>query len=176
MAELTIEQTAQLLGVSKDTVRRRIRSGEYQAAKRIGVYGEEWRLPESQFIKKDELPAGEIIQAEPMDGQMVVPAGRQVTVAELEQAMQRLMQNAANKAMQQAMQEQTNKIKEELNETKAELQEELREAKETIDVLTERINTQGAALNSHFKLVDERLRAIAEKNKKKSLWARIMGK
>jgi excisionase family DNA binding protein len=168
LGDLSIDQVAQLLGVSKDTIRRRIKSGEYQAEKVVGAYGEEWRLPEFQFNK-----AIEIKEAVPMAGEVTVPMARQVTVAELEQAMQRLMQNAANKAMSRAMQEQTTKIKEELQETKAELKEELREAKETIDILTERIDTQGLALNNHFQLVDERLRAIAEKNKKKSLWARI---
>lgn len=170
MADLNIDQAAQLLGVSKDTVRRRIKSGEYQAEKVTGTYGIEWRLPEEQFQQ-----AAVIKEAVPMDGEVVVPMGRQVTVAELEQAMQQLMQNAANKAMRQAMQEQTNKIKEELQETKVELREELREAKETIDMLTERIDSQNLALNNHFKLVDDRLRTIAERNKKKSFWAKLFG-
>ena len=100
MADLNIDQAAQLLGVSKDTVRRRIKSGEYQAEKVAGTYGIEWRLPEEQFQQ-----AAVIKEAVPMDGEVVVPMGRQVTVAELEQAMQQLMQNAANKAMRQAMQE-----------------------------------------------------------------------
>lgn len=162
MNDLSIEQAAQILGVSKDTVRRRIKSGEYQAEKKVGVYGEEWKLPAFQFDKAIEIKE-------------VVPMTRQVTVVELEQAMQRLMQNAANKAMSQAMQEQTKKIKDELQETKTELKEELREAKETIDILTERLDSQGIALNNHFRLVDERLRAIAEKNKKRTIWARIFG-
>lgn len=170
MADLSIEQAAQLLGVSKDTIRRRIKSGEYQAEKVAGPYGVEWRLPEAQF--NQVLVTKEAV---PMDGEVIVPMARQVTVAELEQAMQRLMQNAANKAMSQAMQAQTKKIKEELQETKAELKEELREAKETIDILTERIDSQNLALNNHFKLVDDRLRAIAEKNKKKSFWAKLFG-
>ena len=167
--DLSIEQAAQLLGVSKDTVRRRIKSGEYQAEKKIGPYGEEWRLPEAQFKQAVEVKD-------------VVPIARQVTVAELEQAMQRLMQNAANKAVIQAMSDQTNKIKVELYKTKEELKEELREAreelketKETVSSLSEQIEAQNKALNGHYKLVDERLREISERNKKKSFWAKLFG-
>lgn len=167
--DLSIEQAAQILGVSKDTVRRRIKSGEYQAEKKIGPYGEEWRLPENQFNQAVEIKE-------------VVPMTRQVTVAELEQAMQRLMQNAANKAVIQAMNDQTTRIKVELYKTKEELKEELREAKEelketkeTVHSLTEQIEAQNRSLNNHYKLVDERLREISERNRKKSLWSKIFG-
>lgn len=167
--DLSIEQVAQRLGISKDTVRRRIKSGEYQAEKKVGPYGEEWRLPEVQFNQV-------------VESKEVVPLARQVTVAELEQAMQRLMQNAANKAMIQAMHEQTTKIQEELHGTRLELKKELREAreelketKETVYTLTEQIEAQNRSLNNHYKLVDERLREMSGRNKKKSLWSRIFG-
>lgn len=167
--DLSIEQAAQLLGVSKDTVRRRIKSGEYQAEKKMGPYGEEWRLAEGQFNQA-------------VESKEIVPMARQVTVAELEQAMQRLMQNAANKAVMQAMHEQTTQIKVELYKTKEELKEELREAKEelietkeTVNSLAEQIEAQNRSLNNHYRLVDERLREISERNKKKTLWSRFFG-
>ena len=46
-----IVEAARLLGVSRDTVRRKIASGEYLAKKINGPYGEQWQLEADQFNK-----------------------------------------------------------------------------------------------------------------------------
>lgn len=47
----TIDETAKLCGISKDTVRRQIRRGSIAAFKTQGRYGEEWRIPNSEIYK-----------------------------------------------------------------------------------------------------------------------------
>lgn len=42
--ELTIAQASQALGVSKDTIRRRIKAGEIRAEKRPSAYGEQYYI------------------------------------------------------------------------------------------------------------------------------------
>ncbi len=52
---LTIEQASELLGVSKDTIRRRIKKGELNAVKRVGVYGEQFFIDEAELDIATEI-------------------------------------------------------------------------------------------------------------------------
>lgn len=101
---MSIEQVAQLLNVSKDTVRRRIKIGELVAEKHIGAYGEQWFLPENQFDTARMI-------------QDVVPVTRSVSVSEL----QAVMQKALAETVTQAVQEETGKLMEEIKSLKEQL-------------------------------------------------------
>ena len=45
---MTIDEVAQSLGVTKTTIRRRIKRGEVRAVKKMGPYGEQYYVPESE--------------------------------------------------------------------------------------------------------------------------------
>lgn len=71
---LTIEQTADMLGLSKDTIRRRIRSKEIVAEKQVGNYGLQWMVDADKLNKA-------------MQAVDVAQVSRAVSVAELETAV-----------------------------------------------------------------------------------------
>ncbi|WP_018704828.1 helix-turn-helix domain-containing protein [Anaeromusa acidaminophila] len=144
---LTIDQVAQLMKVSKDTIRRRVREGEYVAEKHVGPYGEQWYLPESQFDQ------ARIIQE-------VVPMTRSVAVSEL----QATLQLALSEVVTQAVQEETGKLMEEIKSLK------------------EQLATAQSNGESHYRLVDERLRQLTEARQQeqaqeqpRSFWQRLFG-
>ena len=88
---LTIEQVAEILDCSKDTVRRRIKSGEIDAEKRIGNFGLQWMIDSDKFNKVMQV----------VD---VVPVTRSISIAELEGAMQRTIANAVSSAVKAEIQ------------------------------------------------------------------------
>lgn len=136
---LTIEQVAELLEVSKDTIRRRIKTGEIDAEKRIGAYGLQWMI-DSEKINRA------------MQNIDVIPITRAVSVAELEQAMQRTIASAVSSA----------------------IQTELQPLKEHIELLNDKLDKQDQSLKQHYQLVDERLRSLHEvKQQTKSWWKRL---
>lgn len=136
---LTIEQCAELLKVSKDTIRRRIKTGEIDAEKKIGDYGLQWMIDKAAINRA-------------MQNIEVVPITRSVSVAELEQAMQRTIASAVSNA-----------VKAEIEPLKAEVQ-----------ALNEKLDRQDEALKNHYQLVDERLRALHEvKQQSKSFWQKL---
>lgn len=71
---LNIKETAKLLGVCADTVRKRVRSGEIQATKEIGPYGEMYVIDPDQFDIATEI-------------RDVVPVTKQVAIPELVKAI-----------------------------------------------------------------------------------------
>lgn len=99
---LTIEQCAELLKVSKDTIRRRIKTGEIDAEKKIGDYGLQWMIDADKINKS-------------MQSIEVVPITRSVSVAELEQAMARTIASAVSNAV-------SNAVKAEVEPLRAEVQ------------------------------------------------------
>ena len=135
---LTIEQVAEILDCSKDTVRRRIKTGEIDAEKRIGNFGLQWMVDADKFNKVMQV----------VD---VVPVTRSVSVAELEGAMQKAISNAVASA----------------------LQAELQPLKDHVQILNDKLDKQDEALKNHYQLVDERLRALQDKQKPKSWWQRL---
>lgn len=149
---LTIDQVSQILGVSKDTVRRRIRAGELQAEKHPGPYGDQWLLPDFQFDQ------ARIVHD-------VVPVTRQITITELQAAMQKVVADAV--ATQTA----------ELIAKVEQLTTDMEKQKELLAANT-------AAQTEHYRLVDERLRqimeakqqaAVAQQEQPKSWWSRLFG-
>ena len=111
MEEYTIAQAAEALGVSKDTIRRRIRKGEIYAEKKPGPYGEMY------YIKEQDLAqAAEIIE--------VVAVSRPVEVQEI-------------KKLFQALHDEIAQLREELEQLRGQLQ--LQEPKEARLPWTQRV-------------------------------------
>ncbi len=71
---LSIEETAKRLGVSSDTVRRKIKRGDLRAEKQKGPYGDRWMIPESEIRTAQEITE-------------VVPVTRQVPMEALVNAI-----------------------------------------------------------------------------------------
>jgi len=94
--EYTIAQAAQALGVSKDTIRRRIRKGEIPAEKKPGPYGDMYYIKEQGLAQ-----AAEIIE--------VVAASRPVEVQEIKQLFD-------------ALQNEIGQLREELEQLRGQLQ------------------------------------------------------
>lgn len=158
---MSIEQVAQLLNVSKDTVRRRIKIGELVAEKHIGAYGEQWFLPENQFDTARMI-------------QDVVPVTRSVSVSEL----QAVMQKALSETVTQAVQQETAAIREETEAIRKTAEEQTGRLMEEIQSLKEQLATAQSHTAEHYRLVDERLRQLMETKKeepKQSLWSRLFG-
>lgn len=70
----TIDEAATRLGVSRDTIRRKIRRGELQAERRQGPYGIQWMIPESEIRTAQEITD-------------VVPVNRPVAIPDLVNAI-----------------------------------------------------------------------------------------
>jgi len=126
MAEwLTIEQCADLLKVSKDTIRRRIKSKEIEAEKQIGDYGLQWMIPAETINKA-------------MQDIEVIPVTRSVSVAELEQAMARTIASAVTSAVQaelQPLKEQVQVLNEKLDKQDVMLNEHYKMVDERLRLL-----------------------------------------
>lgn len=86
---LTIEEAAAALGVSKDTVRRKIKRGDLQATKAQGPYGEQYFIPEREIDTVLEIKD-------------VVPVKREMDPQELAALFQRAIEHA-NQPLQQAL-------------------------------------------------------------------------
>lgn len=158
---LTIEQAAKLINVSKDTIRRRIKTGELEAEKHPGPYGDQWLLPSFQFEQAAMIKD-------------VVPMTRQVSVAELQQAMQRVIADAVTQAVRAETAELKEKVailEEKLDATSHSLDDHYAlvdglqagsgELKEKVVILEEKLEATNHGLDGHYALVDERLRAEA---------------
>jgi excisionase family DNA binding protein len=138
MKELTIKQCAEVLGVSTQTIRRRIEKGELLARKEVTDVNERW------LIQADQLNAA----TTNID---VIPVNRQLSVVEIQQAIQQVVAATVTST----------------------IQAETVELKEQIYNLEEQVDKQSTAMNRHFELIDERLRNIVDEKpqpKSKSLW------
>ena len=102
---LTITEAAAALGVSKDTVRRRIKKGEIVAKKMPGPYGYAY------YIDSDQLSSSqEIVE--------VLPIQRHITRHDLERSMQR-----AITPLFQRQEEQIQELREELAELRRKIED-----------------------------------------------------
>lgn len=104
MAKISISQAAQLLGVSKDTIRRKIKAKEVEAEKIDGPYGKQWAIEEDSLAKSTEI----------VD---VVPIQKNLTTGEVE------------KLFRKVLEEQTEEIKKLRGEI-SELRKEISESKQ----------------------------------------------
>lgn len=92
---MTIKEAAEALGVSPDTIRRRIKLGQIRAEKVEGIYGPQW------VIDPDTLADTQQIYE-------AVPVKHNVSIEKLEM----IIQDATREVTAQALEEVLNEIKE----------------------------------------------------------------
>ena len=100
---LTIKEAAEALGVSADTVRRRIKTGELKAEKVQGAYGMQWA------IRPDDL-------AHSMQVVDMVPVKQSLSADDLEAMFKRLMQEQTNEI--KALRAEVQQLREQLQDQK----------------------------------------------------------
>lgn len=142
---LTIEQASELLGVSKDTVRRKIKKGELSAVKRIGVYGEQFFIDESEINVATEI-------------RDVIPVVRNLSLQDFSNALESALCNAIAPLQQQ--------IESLATENKA-LMNELQSIKQEQERIEQNKQTRDAELMQNIRLIQEQ--------QKKPWWKKILG-
>ena len=112
---LSIQEAADALGVSKDTIRRRIKKGEFSAEKIQGPYGPQYYIPES------ELSPAEINE--------VVEVNRSLTPQEIKEVVQQAYAEQQGEIRQEieGLKEQVNKLQKQLERRDQELLQAIRE-------------------------------------------------
>lgn len=103
---LTISQAARSLGVSKDTVRRRIKKGELNAQKLNGPYGMAYYIREQDLARAQQITE-------------VVPVSRQISPVQLQ------------KIISDAVEPGQDEIRQELQELREEIKSLNRQLKES---------------------------------------------
>jgi excisionase family DNA binding protein len=145
--ELTIEQVAELLSCSKDTVRRKIKKGEITAIKRTGAYGDQFFIPEESLNLAMEIHE-------------VIPVERNLSVQDFTSALD----NVLREYMLPVQQELTT-----LGNQNEALKREIATLHDSLNAIEERQREREA---THFDLVDQRLKDISMESKK-GFWARL---
>lgn len=187
---LTIDEAAERLGVSKDTVRRRIKRGDLRAAKASGPYGDQYFIPESEITTAQEITD-------------VVPVVRQVSIQDLATAVEAALCRAIE-PMQQEIQslqaalenERAERLKAEaardqllkeqgdrLQQILAGVEESHRETASTRELLDKQEQERRIAeaerdqfLEERDKRMVEQMRVMLETNKPQSWWKRFFGR
>ena len=115
---LSIQETAEALGVSKDTVRRRIKKGQIHAEKFNGPYGLQYYIPES------ELSPAEINE--------LIEVNRSLTPQEIKEVVQQAYAEQQGEIKQEieGLKEQVNKLQKQLERRDQELLQAIRELQE----------------------------------------------
>jgi len=181
--ELTIEQVAELMNCSKDTIRRKIKKGDIPAVKRTdGPYGDQY------FINENDLNiAMEIHEVIPVERNLSVQDFAKALDSILEKHMAPMQQEFAtlsngNRALieeLQALKQDQQKIEKENKARAAEALQANEASRKEIAALHDCINDiethQKDREATHFDLVDKRLNELSEASKK-GFWARIFGK
>lgn len=145
---LSIEEAAKRLGVSSDTVRRRIKRGDLRAEKQKGPYGYCWMIPESEIRIAQEITE-------------VVPVNRPVAIPDLVDAIAARLDGKLSEALSTLAEEQAR--------TRAEveaLRQELAATRETQERIERSIEERDRKLT-------EALRALTEKEKHRGWWKKI---
>lgn len=180
--ELTIEQVAELMNCSKDTVRRKIKKGEITAVKRTdGPYGDQY------FINENDLNiAMEIHEVIPVERNLSVQDFTKALDSILAKHMAPMQQELAtlsngNRALideLQALKQDQQKIEKENKARDAEALQANETMKIEIAALHDSLNAvethQKDREATHFDLVDKRLNELSEASKK-GFWARLFG-
>lgn len=144
--ELTIAQASQALGVSKDTIRRRIKAGEIRAEKRPSAYGDQY------YIRSIEL----------------TEAVKSVDVVKMEQTMTPdQLQGLFKQAVQDAMQDAIAPLHKEISALKADLAEAQAQ-------LRDELNERDRGSEERDREVMERIRVLQEWQQR-SLWRKLFG-
>lgn len=119
MKKYTIKQAAEILEVSKSTIRRRIKSGSIDANKEEGPYGEQYFIPEAEL--DHAVAENDIVEV----GQVNKPISKDMILNELSEAI-----NKQNRALVEEVKEDINQKFEQQEQAISELKNELKELKE----------------------------------------------
>jgi excisionase family DNA binding protein len=160
---MTLDEAAQSLGVTKATIRRRIKRGELHAIKKVGPYGEQYFVPRNEISAVQEVTD-------------VVPVTRQVNLLTLGDVIEQAVLSA-NEPLKKEFVDRIEKVSNEIAFIKqqnqggdfknniAELQNEIK----TLKFLALDYDAQLKKLNAYLK---ENLQVVP----KKTLRERIFGK
>jgi len=158
---MTLDEAAQSLGVTKTTIRRRIKRGEVHAIKKQGPYGEQYFVPRNEISTVQEVTD-------------VIPVTQQINLLALGNIIEQAV-SLANEPLKKEFMERINEISIEIASIKqheggtlkniAELQKEVR----SIKLVELDYEAQLKKLNAYLK---ENLQALS----KKTLCERIFGK
>lgn len=96
----TIEEAAQIYGVSKDTIRRKIRSRAICAYKESGRHGEQWYIPPEQLesIYPKQTPSKGIQHI-----QEIKPSVPDINIEEIRQMIESALEDTVRKAVHEEM-------------------------------------------------------------------------
>lgn len=119
MKKYTIKQAAEILEVSKSTIRRRIKSGSINAKKEEGPYGKQYFIPEEEL--DHAVAENDIIEI----GQVNKPISKDMILNELTEAI-----NKQNKALVEEVKADINQKFEQQEQAINDLKNELKELKE----------------------------------------------
>jgi excisionase family DNA binding protein len=160
---ITLDEAAQSLGVTKTTIRRRIKRGELQAIKKMGPYGEQYFIPRNEISIVQEVAT-------------VIPVTRQVNLLALGDVIEQAIVSA-NESLKEEFMDRIEKVRNDVASIKqqnkdgdlkkdiAELQNDVRSVK----ALALDYRDQLKKLNAYLK-------ENAQATPKKTLRERIFGK
>jgi excisionase family DNA binding protein len=120
---LALHEAAKMMGVSVDTVRRRIKKGEINAVKMQGPFGEQWFIPSGEI-----QTAQEIIDVIPVQRQLDMQQLASVLELLIEKRTEPLLKEIENlKNEVQSMSEQLSKFYDQNRELEAKLSRSIQE-------------------------------------------------
>ena len=161
---LTIEQASELLGVSKNTVRRKIKAGELTAVKRVGAYGEQFFIDESEIDVATEI-------------RDVIPVVRNVSLQDFSKALDRALESALGKAIEPLQQQidtlvTDNKALATQNKVLLDELQAIKQEQQRIDQEQQRVELNRQSRDTELM---QNIRLIQE-NQKKAWWKMLLGK
>ena len=148
--EYTLKEAARIVGVSTQTIKRRIEKGEITARKELTEIGiERWLIPSEEIAPAQETEAlNKSIAPIVTESKMIPTPKKQIGIYEIQNVVQNV------------------------------LKAQTKEIETHIKGLERKIDSQTKLLDEHYRLVDERLRlSIKEKKErldKKPLWKKIL--
>ena len=185
----TIEEVADVLGVSTDTIRRRIRSGQLQAVKRpadIPGHGQRWYIPKRALGMQEVTDVIQVPHALTLnDFEMMITARLEAILNERDERTVEVIRTEVSATLEQALDEQlrsTNRRIEGLDrairalpapvtpETITELQTQVADIKEELAALKEVIDN--AAQNAQA-TADNIKALLPEEEETPSRWQRF---
>jgi len=160
---MTLDETAQSLGVTKTTIRRRIKRGELHAIKKLGPYGEQY------FIPRNEISTVQAVTD-------IVPVTRQVNLSTLGEIIEQAIV-AANESLKGEFVDRIEKVRSDIAAVN-QLNEGVHLENDIADLQNEVKIVKLLALDydAQLKKLNEYLKEISQVASKKTLSERIFRK
>ncbi len=160
---MTLDEAAQSLGVTKTTVRRRVKDEKILAIKKKGPYGEQY------FIPRDEISIAQEVTS-------VVPVTRQVNLLALSDAIEQAIVSA-NEPLKTDFMDRIEKLSIEITSIKQQndgedLKSDIAALQNDVKIVKQLAFDYGAQL----KTIDAYLKENVQATQKKTLRERIFGK